>query len=169
MKKLLIFIVLTFAMSVCYAQQENKSLESKIDSLELKLNKIQSDHNLLSCRYNLDILNLRIQIFVNELRNDYYGLAQVGLDNRLSYDLYTSHKEKYESSMKLYEVYEMEFWYTGNLISLMIENSDFEEQALKALKSTAETIEQGLKTAKDMLDIQKRTLDAADKYLKSKY
>lgn len=156
---------MTFSLLVCHAQQENKYLEDRIDSLEIKLNKLQHDHNLLLCQHELDILVAELKDLSQELSIEIDNIGDDGLHKIFDYKLYTGYKDKYETLMTLYATFLLRFEIEKEFISSINEKSKFHESELKRMKVKIDFIEEILNTIKEKFEIVKSLFDSYKKFM----
>ena len=158
MKKLITTLVMLLSV-VSIQAQSVKELSLKVDSLQLKFEKLQRDYNYLNCEYKLNKLHSYLQIFIHDLKITTDQIITNGFNNNYTDALYNGFKRNHEEYLKSYESHKSLIWSTAYLVSSIIENSNFYEQEIKVLKSIGDAIDQQLKSAKLDLDYQKELLD----------
>ena len=156
---------MTFSLLVCHAQQENKYLEDRIDSLEIKLNKLQYDHNLLLCEYRLEIFIAELKDLSQELSIEVENIGKNGLHKIFGYNLYTGYKDKHETLMTLYATFLVRFEIEKEFISSINDKSKFHESELKSMKVKIDFIEEALNTIKEKFEIVKSLFDDYTKFM----
>ena len=124
MKRIFTYIVITFTLMVCHAQ-ENNSVALKIDSLELKINRLQHDYDYLYCEYQLSKINTNLQVLSNELKISTNQITINVYNDNYTDNLYMGYKMSYDSSLELYNSYQLTFRSTCSYISSIVEDLDF--------------------------------------------
>ena len=156
---------MTFSLLVCHAQQENKYLEDRIDSLEIKLNKLQYDHNLLLCQHELDIYEANIGFLVNDLALNTIKINIYMLHNNFETDISVAFEEYYESQRTLYSARLIEFDFYRYKSSIIV-NSSYSDNERGLIESKIKFIENLFNTAKKNLELMKFSLDTYKDYTK---
>lgn len=137
MKKVLILVIA--AVSAIHAYAQNTESSVIIDSLTVKLEKLQHDYNYMSCDYELykmktdmDALYQNINIKSNEILIDVYN-------GRYNQALYNSFSDNYDSYIALYDALEKKLESVKNLIVVKIVTSGFSEAELNVIGTSLES------------------------------
>lgn len=145
MKKLLlliIFVVSTLQVSIA------QNTDSRIDSLSLRLEKLQYGYDYLSCEYELYKLNMQynaliqdIDISNNEIKIDIYN-------NDYKYELYISYSACYDSYVTLYDSLKKTYKEVKDFVIYKINTSKFSPERINLLLSYFDVIDTGIGTVK---------------------
>lgn len=158
MKKLLVLLVMLITTISISAQERNEL--QKIDSLQYKLDKLQHDYDYLDCEYKLSKLMLELNIYANELKISVNTLSMNFYHGSYDEKTYQINKKNYEAcKYNLEEKEQLIFWTKLNVKQRM-ESADFYETEINVLKSSFDTIDSGLHSAKTALEYYKGVLDA---------
>ena len=149
MKKTIAILALLFAFMSIQAQT-TKEFSLKVDSLQLKLDKLQHDYNCLHCQYLLKTLDTDLVIFYNQLFFDSKLLSSTS-DKELR-NRYRSYKRNYEVYVESYDLNKMNYKSTISLVTTIIENSNFHEFEIKSLQNIADGCEKKLDAIQNLLD-----------------
>lgn len=156
MKKLITTLVLLLSL-VSIQAQTVKELSLKVDSLQLKLDKLQHDYDFLYCECKLNKVKADVDIFRNELKIMTNSIDINIINNNTK--AYTITKMTYEECLKNYENHKRLYQANVFLISTKLENSNLNEIELNVLKNIAESIEYSLEYIGKILQNQKDMLD----------
>lgn len=160
MKKALLLIIAVVSVLQAYAQNADsmqaQSAAATIDSLSLRLEKLQYDYDFMSCDYQLKKLewgltNLKqdINIMANEI------LIRV-FNTRYDRSLYTAFIEGYNSNSALFDTIKESFESIKTWVMLKVVSSNFSDTELNVISSDIDIIKHGISavdTALNHLDI----------------
>ena len=166
MKKLVIVICTLLCANVLFAQEnvkKEKDLAVVVDSLAVKLNKLQKDYDYLWCEYKLNEINSGLNDDENEISTKSNQLLTNIYHGRFNYDLYNSYKEYYNSKIYLLENYKINAESIRNLVTLKMITSNFSENEirvlqhlLKILDSAINSVESSLKLYDSYIEIYRK-------------
>ena len=153
MKRTFILLVMTFVLMICHAQKDNRTIEQRIDSLEIKFNKLQHDYDYLSCKFELTVLSNSLNILVNEIRSKTNSILIDCFHGEYNAQKYQLYKADYESFIELLKMQEININLTKNVILDKIEMSMFYEHENDRLKTLFNLIDASLSNAKTSLKL----------------
>lgn len=143
MKKLLlliIFVISTFQVSIA------QNIDSRIDSLSWRLERLQYNYDYISCEYELYKLNMQynaliqdIDISNNEIKIDLYH-------NEYKYNLYISYSACYDSYVSLYESLKKTYKEVKAFVVYKINTAKFSSKDIDLLNSYFDVIDTGIST-----------------------
>ena len=159
MKKILILLLFIAAYSTATnAQEQNyKSLELKVDSLQQQLDKLNYDYHYLECTYKLDRLNINLNVFLNSLRNTVDRLL-IAIYHDRAYDanLYRMNKMEYDSFADLLDDYKTQASILKWSCATMSESIGFNDSDIKLLDSNLKAIGAAINSAEITLENYKK-------------
>lgn len=163
MKKLLL-IIATLASALFASAQEKDSLQVQaatisIDSLSVRLDRLQHDYNFLYCTYKVDKLNMDLKDFFHSIDISSSRVVVNVYHGRYDRDLYNSFLGDYESSCNLLDIMKKHAEVVKTEVLLKIITSDFSEQEHGVLVSGLELIEKAIKKSEYSLNYYKTTID----------
>lgn len=148
MKKLLlliIFVISTFQVSIA------QNIDSRIDSLSWRLEKLQYNYDYLSCEYELYKLNMQynaliqdIDICNNQLKIDIYH-------NEYRYDLYNSYSAWHDSYVTLYDSLKKTYKEVKKFVIYKINTAKFSSERIDLLNSYFDVIDTGINAVEKAL------------------
>ena len=144
MKKLFFLIVAIISVFNASAQeidlQQDQSAAISIDSLSIRLNKLQHDYNFMSCDYELYKLIMDLKDLSHSLDNASNGVIINIFNNRFERELYNSYLANYDSSCAVFEILKEKIEAVRVLIMVKIASSDFNDKELNVLKTSFDVI-----------------------------
>lgn len=161
MKKALLLIVGIISVVLASAQEKNTTISQpetiSIDSLSMKLEKLQHDYDFLNCCYSIDeiamdleMLAHSIDIHSNELMINRFHLGYNGEYYNLLEDYYDSCRDRLDIAKKRFEAVQ-------NNVLLKIMTSSFTESEIATLYSSLKRIPAGISVVKSSLESFKFT------------
>ena len=157
MKKVLLFIISVVSVLHSYAQNVDSvqvhSTATTIDSLSLRLNKLQRDYDFLYCDYELNKLMLDLKdlsssldIMSNRILIDYY--------NNIAYyqALYTAYRDNYDAKCVLFNSLKDKIETVKLAVLVKMAASVFSEQEQDVIYSCFSVIQKSVKNVELSLD-----------------
>lgn len=166
MKKFFVLVVLC-ALSTSVSAQEVDSLQSKpisIDSLAVKLEKLQHDYDFLKCDYELNRMQFKLEILANQLNNKSTDLEidiyhyNVRYMKEL-YLLYLGNKDNYNSSVDLLNALKERIEQLKAMVAIKIISSNFSEDEIDLLNQQCNTLDLGVQYVENSLASYKIAID----------
>lgn len=151
---------MTFSLLVCHAQQETTSLEDRIDSLEVKLKKLQQEHNILFYKHEFEKLRTYMGFLINNIHNNLSILTTYVLHHNFELNYYTSLKKKFDNDKISYSNVLIQFDYMKSIIPLFEYVSILPKNKEEDLKDILDSIEQLSSSVKNNLDIMDSLLNS---------
>lgn len=163
--KRFLFLILLCTLSTNISAQEADSLKLEpinIDSLAVKLDKLQHDYVLLYCNYELDRLTFLLKnVGVDANISTNSGLHYI-YNGKFNMDLYIKLINSYDSEVGLLNSLKESYAIIKDVVLLKIISSNFSDTEIKLLKQQISTIndaiifaESSLNTYKEIIDIYK--------------
>ena len=148
MKKVLLLIISVLSVIHAYAQNvdslQPQSASITIDSLSLKLEKLQNDYNYLSCDFEL----YRVQMELNKLSQDANiktnGVLIDIYNSRYDRELYDAYTKNYDSCCALFDSVKDKYEKIKTLVILRMATSDFSDTQHNVLMANFDTINQSV-------------------------
>lgn len=107
MKKFVLIVLVAILGALNANAQEVDSLSSEqmtiVDSLSMKLAKLQHDYDFLKCDYELNQLKHELSIFDNELSIKSNAVLISYYNARFDVDLYLAYRDNYNSCVALFD------------------------------------------------------------------
>ncbi|MBQ3212424.1 MAG: hypothetical protein IJB40_02740 [Alistipes sp.] len=163
MKKIFVLMVLcTLSMSIF--AQEVDSLQSNpinVDSLAVKLDKLQRDYDFLKCDYELNRMQLKLEIFANQINNSSTALEINCYHYSGTYmkELYLANKDKYNSSVDMLNSLKETIGQLKAMIAIKIISSNFSENEIALLNNQCNTLDLGVRVVEKALSSYKVVID----------
>ena len=158
MKKVLLLII--FAVTSVYASaQDTSSAAITIDSLSVRLEKLQRDYDYLLCDFELT----RMKAELNELSQD----ANIKSNSLLldiyhsSYDrdLYSAYSRNYDVYCALFDSQKEKYEHLKTLVTLKAIASSFSDTQLSVLDSAFKSIDKSIASVDSALKYDKLVVD----------
>lgn len=161
--KRFLFLILLCTLSTNISAQEADSLKLEpinIDSLAVKLDKLQHDYVLLYCNYELDKLIFRLENMSNRIDNTGNVLLIYCEQKAFDIDFYISIKNLYDAYIETYEALEESIELTNETISNKITSSNIEAGLILGVKkleliTSLKSVQSSLNRLKKILDTYK--------------
>ena len=164
MKKIFVLMVLcTLSMSI--SAQEVDSLQSNpisIDSLAVKLVKLQHDYDFLKCEFELRQDTNEIGIITNEIQISANFLLNECYHRKFNIDLYKVHRDKRNEYVRYLNALKENIKIKETSVALRIISSNFTNKEIELLKSLSNmpsqrvlVLEGALRQYEIVLDIYK--------------
>ena len=158
MKKVLLLII--FAVTSVYASaQDTSSAAITIDSLSVRLEKLQRDYDYLSCDFDL----YRMKAELKELSQDVSIKSNevlIGIyHGSYSRDLYLSYLKYYDVSCALFDSKKDEYEHLKTLVSLKATASKFSHTQLSMIDVILKSIDKSFELADSSLKYYKFLVD----------
>ena len=148
MRKLFLLLIATVSVLQVSAQEEdslhNQTIDGSLDSLILRLNKLQHDYDFMNCDYELHklIMDLKdlsntINISANEVVINYYNT---------NYDraLYFAYSRNYDSKAALSDSMKKKSEVVRLAVMYKIASSDFSDEELGVLNASLDVIKHAI-------------------------
>lgn len=158
MKKLLVLLMM-FMTIINISAQESNELQ-KIDSLQYQIDRLQHNYDYLDCEYKLNKIMLELNIYASELKISVNSLSMNFYHGGYDEKIYQINKKNYEVCKDNLEEKEQLIFWTKLNVKQKMESVDFYETEINVLKSSFDTIDAGLYSAKTALEYYKGVLDA---------
>lgn len=163
MKKLVLIVLVAILGALNANAQEVDSLSSEqmtiVDSLSMKLAKLQHDYDFLKCDYELNKLLSEVQVFKNDIQISKLTLSDYIFNKLFDVDLYIVYKDNYELCIKSFELFEAEYLRVKSLIAAHLMIGDFSERENEILDSACNMLGNNLALAEHKLSQYKNVLD----------
>lgn len=144
MKRYLLLFLFVISILHTYSQNNDslqiQSTDSSIDSLTIKLEKLQNSYDYLTCDYNLYRLQTRLDNLLNCINIKANELIINVYHNRYEWTLYKTYLDYYDAYCALYNAIKEEYEALIDLISLKVAMSNFSETELSALDASFSAI-----------------------------
>lgn len=162
MKKIFVLMVLcTLSMSV--SAQEVDSLQSNpinVDSLAVKLDKLQRDYDFLYCRSQLDRLQSELENMVLDIRIECNSIMSACFNHsKPDVDYYILCKDLYESKKETFDLKKLNASVVKSFVSLKMSFSNFSEVDTDVLNTSLTMLEKNLAFIEKLFDSYKNVLD----------
>lgn len=143
MKKLLlliIFVISTFQVSIA------QNIDSRIDSLSWRLEKLQYNYDYISCEYELYKLNMQYNALIQDIHISNNQLQINLYHNEYRYDLYIGYSTCYDSYVDLYESLKKTYKEVKKFVVYKINTTKFSSERINLLISYFNVIDGGIST-----------------------
>ena len=157
-KALFLFITLISVINIS-AQENNVTIEQKVDSLQTQLNKLQHDYDYLECDYKLNQLKYDLSTFSSDTNISSNAILINYHHGRYDTDLYRAYKENYDARDKNLSSIEQNILATILFVLKKMETSSFTENEKNVLNSCMKSIESSLSSSKSALRYYKVVLE----------
>lgn len=142
MKKALLLIVSVLCVLQANAQVETPTVT--IDSLSVKLAKLQHDYDYLSCDYQLYQMKMDLNGLTQDINIKANALTINLYHGRYERALYTAYSENYDAYCSNYEALKRKLESVQNLIVAKVITSNFTDLELDVIKASLGSIDQGM-------------------------
>lgn len=154
MKKVLLLILAVVSVTQAYAQVDSLKFESPaitVDSLSVRLDKLQHDYNFLYCEYKIQKLITEMSDFEHSV--DIAALRLLSNFYHTDYDsqLYSAALRQFNAFSTLLEVKKDNIKAVKFSVLSKILESDFSEKEQNALRTSVDYIDKCLSTAEASL------------------
>ena len=164
MKRVIFLFLVSIISIIPAAAQETDSLQNKfthahIDSLSSRLNKLQHDYDFLRCQYELKIIQLELNRFINSLNISSNEILIDRYHRIFNIDLYTSFRNKYDAYTELFNSLKESVSQVKTLVALMCITSNFSNKEEEYLSHSSSTLDKSITAAESSLNYYKVVLD----------
>ena len=154
-KAFLLFIAIISSMLV-YAQDIDTPIVNapavSIDSLALRMNKLQHDFDYLQCEYQLYKAITDMKLFSNGISNSSNSLITNIYHTRYDRELYDSYAENYEAVCGYFESLKKQVDSVKLLVYFKVMEADFSESELNVLNGSLEVLQMTINTVESALN-----------------
>ncbi len=168
MKKLFLLIVTTITILNASAQEvgssQDQSTPVSIESLSLKLDKLQHDYDYLYCDYELHKLLMDLKDLSHSVGKSSNAVLINIYNSRYDRDLYNSYLSEYDSSCALFDALKQKMETVTIAVTAKIMSCDFNDRELNVLRASFNTI----KSAVTSVEASLNYFDVALKAYRSK-
>ena len=165
MKRVLLIIVAI--VSALYASaQEKGSLQDQtttvsIDSLSLRLEKLQHDYDFLFCDYQLHKLIMDLKDLAHSVENSSNGVViNVYTNSRYNRNLYDSYLNNYEADSYLFDSLKKNAEVLRTAVFVKMITSDFSDTEREMLTSSLNVVEKAIHTVENSLKYYNIAIEA---------
>lgn len=165
MKKVIFSILVAFMgiMSVTAQEQKSDSIQSNsiyayVDSLSVKLEKLQHDYDFLYCNYKLEDIQNDLTDLANNINIKSNAVLIDCYHGRFNVDLYIAYRDNYDSSVDLFESLKETVASIKALVALKMLSSNFSEDEIKLLGHCFDVLDKGLVSSESALNYYKTVL-----------
>ncbi len=148
MKKVLLLIISVISVLSAYAQDVDtlqvQSSSTSIDSLSLKLEKLQHDFDYLSCEHELFKLKMELDALAQDINIKTNGLLIDVYHTRYDKGLYTSFSENYDACCSLFDSLKDRFEHVKTFAVYKVVTSDFSDTEIGVLDSYLDSIQHSI-------------------------
>ena len=134
-----------------------------IEGLAAKLNSLQNDYDYLNCIYELDMLELTLEIFAHNINQKTTDLKFSYYHHKKDYDIYYLYRSDYNGDVALFDAYKESIKIKKEAIDLNIQTLNFSDKRVDILKVKCESldiklrrVEVALKGYKTYIDMYKK-------------
>lgn len=164
MKRILILLV-TIVSVLNASAQETDSLKCQssanlVDSLSLRLNKLQNDYDYLCCDYELNKLIMELQDLSHSIRISANEVVIQLYNSSYDRDLYVSYLKDYESSGKCLDSLKEKIDVVRIRVLFKIASSVFSDQEMGVLYSSFDVIQAGVSAVESALGFYDIAIEA---------
>ena len=157
MKKVVLLIIAVVCVFQAYAQNvdslQAQSAAATIDSLSLRLDKLQHDFDFMSCDYQLNKHLLELTNLSQDISNSTNSVLINVFNGRYDRALYTAYSESYDAYSSNYDALKEKFetlqtWAMYKVVSSNFSDTEFNviDVCLNAIKSGFATVDAALNT-----------------------
>ena len=144
MKKVLFLFVAIVSVLQASAQDVD-SMQSQlapmsIDSLSLRLNKLQHDYDFMYCDYELHKLIMDLKDLAHSIDNSSNGVVINVYNSRYDRNLYNAYLDYYNSDCALFDSLKEKIEVVKTAVFVRILSSDFTDKELNVLTSSFEVV-----------------------------
>ena len=168
MKKLLLLIVAVISALNASAQEidspQGQSAAISIDSLSIRLNKLQHDYDFMYCDYELHKLLMDLKDLSHSVGKSSNAVLINIYNSRYDRDLYNSYLSEYDSSCALFDALKQKMETVTIAVTAKIMSCDFNDRELNVLIASFNTI----KSAVTSVEASLNYFDVALKAYRSK-
>lgn len=159
MKKLLFLLIMFMVTINISAQESNESAAQKIESLQLKLDKLQHEYDYFYCETVLKQIANELSIQSNNINNKSNGMLINIYHSAYDPDLYRLYKETYDADIENLNSHESYINVTKIRISQIIEKSNFTEREIEILEHSYSLVISSFNAVKKASNYYKVVLD----------
>ena len=154
-KAFLLFIAIISSMLV-YAQDIDTPIVNapaiSIDSLALRMNKLQHDFDYLQCEYQLYKTITDLKIFSNQINNTSNSLITDIYHTRYDRDIYDSYADGYNAVCDYFDSLKKQVDAVRLLVVFKMMEADFSETELNVLNSSLEVLQLTINTVESAIN-----------------
>ena len=162
MKKIFVLMVLC-TLSMSASAQEVDSLQSNpisIDSLAVKLDKLQHDYDFLYCRSQLDRLQSELENMTLDIRIECNSIMSACFNHsKADVDYYILCKDLYESKKEAFGIKKLNVSFVKSVVSLKMSVLNFSENEKDNLNASLSILEKNLTYIEKLFDSYKNVID----------
>lgn len=144
MKRFLLIIISVLSVLHAYAQDVDSlkavSTVTTVDSLSLRLDKLQHDYDYLYCNFELYRLKSGLEDLTQDINIKTHDVIINVYHNRYNRELYTSHSNNYDACSALYDSYQATYSHLRTMVILKMVTSNFTETERNVIYSCLDSI-----------------------------
>lgn len=165
MKK--VFLLFVAIVSALHASaQEKDSLQDQtstisIDSLSIRLERLQHDFDFLSCDHQLQKLIMDLKDLVHTIRNSSNGVViNVYTNSGYNRKLYDAYLNDYESDNYLFDALKKQSEVVRTMIFVKLMTLDFSDKERDVLTSSLSVVDKAITAVENSLNYYNAAIDA---------
>ncbi len=165
MKKVLLLLVALVGVLQASAQEmdsmQSQSTPISIDSLSVRLDRLQHDFDFLSCDYRLQKLIMDLKDLQHTIGNSSNGVViNVYTNSRYNRNLYNSYLNDYESDRYLFDALKKQSEVVRTAVYVKLLSSDFTDKERDVLTSSLNVVEAAISAVDNSLNYYNVAIEA---------
>ncbi len=165
MKKVLLLLVALVGVLQASAQEmdsmQSQSTPISIDSLSVRLDRLQHDFDFLSCDYRLQKLIMDLKDLQHTIGNSSNGVViNVYTNSRYNRNLYNSYLNDYESDRYLFDAVKKQSEVVRTAVYVKLLSSDFTDKERDVLTSSLNVVEAAISAVDNSLNYYNVAIEA---------
>lgn len=165
MKKVLLLLVALVGVLQASAQEmdsmQSQSTPISIDSLSVRLDRLQHDFDFLSCDYRLQKLIMDLKDLQHTIGNSSNGVViNVYTNSRYNRNLYNSYLNDYESDRYLFDALKKQSEVVRTAVYVKLLSSDFTDKERDVLTSSLNVVEAAISAVENSLNYYNVAIEA---------
>ena len=165
MKKLLLIIVAAVS-ALCASAQEKDSLQNQastvsIDSLSVRLERLQHNYDFLYCDHQLQKLIMDLKVLALNISNSSSGVViNVYTNSGFNRKLYNAYLNEYESDNYLYEALKKQSDVIKNMVFVNLLTMNFSDAERNVLTSGLNVVDKAITSVESSLNYYNVAIEA---------
>ena len=164
MKKILLLLVALISSLQASAQNvesmQNQSATVSIDSLSLRLNKLQHDYDFMYCDYELYKVLMDLKVLSNSINSSSNGVVTNYYNTKYERTLHESYLNSYEAFSFFLNSLKDKYEVIRLMVLTKMASSNFTDEEQKVINSYFGTIQAGVTAAENSLNYYDATIKA---------
>ena len=144
MKRLFLFLVAIISVLQASAQKvdsmHSQSAPISVDSLSLRLDKLQHNYDFMYCDYELHKLIMDLKDLAHSIDNSSNGVVINVYNSRYDRNLYNAYLNNYDSDCALFDSLKEKIEVVKTAVFVKMVSSDFTEKELNVLTASFDVI-----------------------------